>query len=101
MGPNRYEVGRFESEDSLEMAGGSRGTIESMHVMFQDYTRAMEMKQALILKEIKDSSAQLEERINRVEHMQEDGSESVWATTRHCRRLDRTGVASPRRMLRQ
>jgi hypothetical protein len=50
--PKRYEAGRFESEDSRERADGTQGTIASMRAMFKEYARDMEMKQAIVLKEI-------------------------------------------------
>ena len=51
------------------MAGGSRGTIESMRMVFKKYTQEMETKQVVILKEVKALSTKLWEYINRVEHM--------------------------------
>ena len=82
--PNRYEGGRFESENSCKTPRKSRGTIESMCAMFQEHTRAMDTKEAVILKEIRDSVTQLGERVSWVEHVQEDSSGSVRATTRRC-----------------
>jgi hypothetical protein len=97
VGPNQYKGGRFKSEDSRERADGTRGTIDSMRVMFQEYARDMEIKQAVVLKEIKESSAQLGERIRRVENIQGKEQGSGHATTaRHDRGPDRHDDALPR-----
>ena len=67
--PIRCECRQFGSKDYCEMAGGSRGTIESMRMVFKKYTQEMETKQVVILKEVKALSTKLWEYINRVEHM--------------------------------
>ena len=71
--------------------------------MFQEHThtRAMDTKEAVILKEIRDSVAQLGERMSWVEHVQEDGSGSVWATTRRDHATYGAGVTHRGRVPRQ